>query len=179
VYLRESPARTRARVADQLSVAILLAMSSAIRLTMPGTLEYRPLAVRLVAEAARLVSGSERRDPRGADAHEIHHPFDTAVVSAFMEIFNNVAVHAYEREPGLIEIEVSFTPNHDELVIDVTDHGTPFDPRNVRPLPQELDDDSLPESGMGMHIATAMVDELAYHPGPPNLWRMSKRAWRR
>lgn len=154
-------------------------MSSAIRLTMPGTLEYRPLAVRLVAEAARIVSGSARRDPRVSSTHDIHDPFDTAVVSAFMEIFNNVAVHAYEREPGMIEIEISFTPDHDEMVVDVTDHGTPFDPRNVRPLPQELDDETLPESGMGMHIATAMVDELAYHPGPPNLWRMSKRAWRR
>lgn len=154
-------------------------MASAIRLSLPGTLEYRPLAVRVVAEAARIVSGSAPRDPRIADEHDIYDPFDTAVVSAFMEIFNNVAVHAYERAPGTVEIEISFTPAHDELVIDVTDHGTPFDPRNVRPLPRELDDESLPESGMGMHIATAMVDELAYHPGPPNLWRMSKRAWRR
>jgi anti-sigma regulatory factor (Ser/Thr protein kinase) len=143
-------------------------MASAIRLSLPGTLEYRPLAVRVIAEAARLVSGTEQ----GRYA-----AFDTAIVSAFMEIFNNVAVHAYERAPGTVEIEISFTP--DEMVIDVTDHGTPFDPRNVRPLPPELDDESLPESGMGMHIATAMVDELAYHPGPPNLWRMSKRAWRR
>lgn len=143
-------------------------MASAIRLSLPGTLEYRPLAVRVIAEAARLVSGTEQ----GRYA-----AFDTAIVSAFMEIFNNVAVHAYERAPGIVEIEISFTP--DEMVIDVTDHGTPFDPRNVRPLPPELDDESLPESGMGMHIATAMVDELAYHPGPPNLWRMSKRAWRR
>ena len=143
-------------------------MASAIRLSLPGSLEYRPLAVRVIAEAARLVSGTEQ----GRYA-----AFDTAIVSAFMEIFNNVVVHAYERAPGIVEIEISFTP--DEMVIDVTDHGTPFDPRNVRPLPPELDDESLPESGMGMHIATAMVDELAYHPGPPNLWRMSKRAWRR
>jgi anti-sigma regulatory factor (Ser/Thr protein kinase) len=143
-------------------------MAAAIRLTLPGTLEYRPLAVRVIAEAARLVSGTEQ----GRYA-----AFDTAVVSAFMEIFNNVAVHAYERAPGTVEIEVSFTP--EEMVIDVTDYGTPFDPRDVRPLPLEIDDETLPESGMGMHIATAMVDELAYHPGPPNLWRMSKRAWRR
>ena len=33
-------------------------MSAPIRLSVPGTLRYRAIAVRAVAEAARLVSGS-------------------------------------------------------------------------------------------------------------------------
>jgi hypothetical protein len=36
-----------------------------IRLTVPGTLRYRDVAVRIVAEAARLVSSSTQRDPEG------------------------------------------------------------------------------------------------------------------
>ena len=39
-------------------------MVATIRLSVPGTLRYRPIAVRAVAEAARLVSGSAPRDPK-------------------------------------------------------------------------------------------------------------------
>jgi len=49
-------------------------------------------------------------------------------------------------------------------------------PSTLRPeLPAELDDESLPEGGMGIHIAKTMLDEMTYEPGPPNLWRLCKR----
>ena len=34
---------------------------------------------------------------------------------------------------------------------------------------------TLPEGGMGIHIAKTMLDEVIYEPGPPNLWRLIKR----
>ena len=149
-------------------------MAATIRLAVPGTLRYRAIAVRVVAEAARLVSSSARIDPKDPLANDVRHPFDTAVVSAFMEIFNNVAVHAYQRrEVGTIEIEI--WPLEGELVIEVRDDGRPFDIDEVVPLPPELDADSLPEGGMGIHIAKTMLDEMTYEPGPPNLWRLCKR----
>jgi serine/threonine-protein kinase RsbW len=149
-------------------------MAPTIRLTVPGTLRYRAIAVRVVAEAARLVSRSTQRDPEDPLAHDVRDPFDTAVVSAFMEIFNNVAIHAYKRKGGG-SIELSITPTDRELVIEVRDHGSPFDIDEVPPLPSELDEDSLPEGGMGIHIAKTMLDEMTYEPGPPNLWRLRKR----
>ena len=99
-------------------------MVATIRLSVPGTLRYRPIAVRAVAEAARLVSGSVPRDPKGLTidplVHDVRHPFDTAVVSAFMEIFNNVAIHAYQRKGGgTIEIEIALSV--DAIVIEVKD----------------------------------------------------------
>jgi anti-sigma regulatory factor (Ser/Thr protein kinase) len=103
----------------------------------------------------------------------VRHPFDTAVVSAFMEIFNNVAIHAYQRKGGGA-IEIVVTPNDGEIVIEVKDHGRPFDIDEVPPLP-EVDADALPEGGMGIHIAKTMLDEMTYEPGPPNLWRLCKR----
>ena len=145
-----------------------------IRLTVPGTLRYRDVAVRIVAEAARLVSSSTQRDPNNPLDHDVRDPFDTAVVSAFMEIFNNVAIHAYQRKGGGT-IEIAITPSDDELVIEVKDHGHPFDIDEVPPLPSELDVDKLPEGGMGIHIAKTMLDEISYEPGPPNLWRLMKR----
>ena len=159
-------------------LAILDPMVATIRLSVPGTLRYRPIAVRAVAEAARLVSGSAQRDAKSPTidplAHDVRHPFDTAVVSAFMEIFNNVAIHAYQRKGGgTIEIEIVLSK--DAIVIEVRDDGRPFDIDDVAQLPADLDEESLPEGGMGIHIAKTMLDEMTYEPGPPNLWRLSKR----
>lgn len=145
-----------------------------IRLTVPGTLRYRDVAVRIVAEAARLVSCSSQRSPNDPLDHDVRDPFDTAVVSAFMEIYNNVAIHAYQRKGGG-SIEIAITPGERELVIEIKDHGDPFDIDNVAPLPTDLDVDTLPEGGMGIHIAKTMLDEISYEPGPPNLWRLCKR----
>jgi anti-sigma regulatory factor (Ser/Thr protein kinase) len=147
-----------------------------IWLTIPGALRYRAVAVRVVAEAARLVSGSARHDEHDLDEHDVRDPFDTAVVSAFMEIFNNVAIHAYHRdEAGRIEITI--TTRERELIIELADTGTPFDPRKVPELPNatELDIAALPEGGMGLHIAKSMLDDVSYQPGPPNKWRLAKR----
>ena len=156
-------------------------MVAPIRLSVPGTLRYRPIAVRAVAEAARLVSCSglpDSRDPRDPKIDpltlDVRHPFDTAVVSAFMEIFNNVAIHAYQRRGGgTIDLEI--TPSADGIMIEVKDSGRPFDLDNVVPLPTELDENALPEGGMGIHIAKTMLDDMTYEPGPPNLWRLYKR----
>jgi anti-sigma regulatory factor (Ser/Thr protein kinase) len=149
-------------------------MAAPIRLTVPGTLRYRGIAVRLVAEAARLVSSSAQRDPMDPLDIDVRDPFDLAVVSAFSEIFNNVAIHAYQRKGGGF-IELSITPNDRELIIEVRDTGRPFDIDEVAPLPTDLDEASLPEGGMGIHIAKTMLDEMTYEPGPPNLWRLCKR----
>jgi serine/threonine-protein kinase RsbW len=145
-----------------------------IRLSIPGTLVYRGVAVRVVAEAARLVSRSQNRDPSELLPNDVRDPFDTAIVSAFAEIFNNIAIHAYERQGGgAIELAILAEPR--ELVIEIVDHGRPFDIAAVPPVPTELDERSLPEGGMGIHIARTMLDEMTYEPGPPNLWRLAKR----
>lgn len=151
-------------------------MPATIRLTVPGTLRYRAIAVRVVAEAARLVSSSGRQDPKDPFAHDVKHPFDTAVVSAFMEIFNNVAIHAYQRREDAGSVDIEIAPRETEIVIEVRDAGRAFDIDAIVPLPvpSEHDDNSLPEGGMGIHIAKTMLDEMTYEPGPPNRWRLRK-----
>ena len=146
---------------------------STIRLIVPGTLEHRDLAVRVVAEACRLVSGDKaaRSDGDSVDVgYDLRHPFDAAFVSAFAEIFNNIAIHAYARKGGG-EVELTIHADAEQLVVDVIDHGRPFDIDQV-PEP-ELDE--LPEGGMGIHIARTMLDQIDYHPGPPNRWHLRKR----
>ncbi len=142
-------------------------------MVLPGALVCRPLAVRVVAEACRLVSSPQT----GAHAvdltstgYDLRHRFDIDFISAFMEIFNNIAVHAYRRTgDGDVELAISVLPG--ELTVEIKDFGVPFDLSRV-PVP---DLDQLPEGGMGIHIARTMLDEMVYEPGPPNLWRMIKR----
>ena len=96
--------------------------------------------------------------------------FESQVVSAFGEAFNNVALHAYPSTPAG-EVEIALDWNAEELTIGLTDTGESFDPETVSP--PELDD--LPEGGMGLFIMRSFMDEIAYRPGPPNVLHMSKR----
>lgn len=143
--------------------------SVTIRLSSPCSLRHRALAVRLVAEACRLARGDDTSVDESSLAFDLRDPFDTEVVSAFAEIYNNIALHAYGRRDGHIEIAIAIEP--DAMTVEIRDSGIAFDPSTV----PEPDLDALPEGGMGLHIARAMLDEVAYEPGPPNLWRLIKR----
>jgi serine/threonine-protein kinase RsbW len=127
-----------------------------IRASIPGRLEYRDLAIRLVASACKLV-------PRGTE------DFANEVVSAFSEALNNVILHGSGEAAGEIEIEIEL--REDRLMIRLMDHGQAFDPRTV-PRP---DLDSLPETGLGAFIIQSFMDEVAYTGGTPNTLSMTKR----
>jgi serine/threonine-protein kinase RsbW len=146
-----------------------------IRLTAPCSLQHRALFVRLVAESCRLARlqasiGDQASGDDLAPGYDVRDPYDVAVVSAFAEIYNNVALHAYE---GAIDptLELAVVVDVDGVTIEMVDHGQIFDPGKFA----DPDLDALPEGGMGLHIARAMLDTVEYEPGPPNLWRLHKR----
>jgi serine/threonine-protein kinase RsbW len=153
-----------------------MAVRPTIRLTIPGTLAYRAVAVRVVAEACRLISAPPPDgDPAAFDTtagYDLRHPFDAECVSAFAEIFNNIAIHAYQRRgEGEVEITIFVDVANHHLTVEIRDHGAAFDIDTVA----SPDLEALPEGGMGIHIARALLDEVEYEPGPPNLWRLVKR----
>ena len=131
---------------------------------MPGTLEYRDLAVRAIAAACKLVGkkgpGTPGR-PRSA--------FDDEVVSAFGEAFNNACKHAGHKGSGELEIEIDL--GSDSITIRISDYGTGFRMEDV----PEPDFESLPESGMGLFIIRSFMDEVSYSAGVPNVLSMTKR----
>jgi Histidine kinase-like ATPase domain len=91
------------------------------------------------------------------------------VISAFGEAFNNIALHGYGgAASGPIRVEVEW--DEEKLVIVVMDRGRTFDLDNVL-LP---DLDAMQESGMGVFIMRSCMDEVDYHPGPPNVLRLVK-----
>jgi len=129
-----------------------------IRLSVPGTLQYRDLAMRLVQAACKLV-----------DPGIIPHDFDEKVISAFGEAFNNVAMHAYRDRRGELHVEVEVAS--DRMTLRLIDHGTSFDLSAV-PAP---DLDLLPESGLGVFIMKSFMDDVSYSAGAPNVLSMTKR----
>jgi serine/threonine-protein kinase RsbW len=133
-----------------------------ITLKVPGSIEYRDIAVRVVGGACKLI---DARDPD---------QFATEVVSAFSEAFNNVILHGYKGvPPGDIEITISHSAEGVvpvELRLAMKDTGRVFDPGQYLELPEEM-----PERGMGLFIIRSFVDELLYQPGPPNVLTLIKR----
>ncbi len=137
---------------------------------MPASLRYRNLAVHCVTAACHLI-GVDEAEMTSSDGSrlELSRDFDASFLSAFSEIFNNIVIHAYERS-GEGEIRLELTPFADRLVVTIHDGGKAFDIDSIPP-PQL---DTLPEGGMGIHIARSCLDELDYTPGPPNRWRLIK-----
>lgn len=117
--------------------------------------------MRVVSASCKIFAArSERMEPQA---------FQDEVVSALGEAFNNTVMHAYRgRDDGRVTIEIE--PKADVLEIRVIDDGTSFDPSSI-PDP-ELGD--LPESGMGLFIIRAFMDEVSYRSGPPNVLLLRK-----
>jgi serine/threonine-protein kinase RsbW len=130
-----------------------------ILLRVPGTLEYRKLALRAVSEACRIAQHDEWEGTT----------LEAQALSALGEAFNNVVLHSYAGRPaGDVVVEINWTRN--EIVMQITDDGLSFDPTQV-----ELPDlDALPEGGMGLFIIRSFMDEVDYQAGPPNVLRMVK-----
>ena len=127
-----------------------------IALTVPGTLLYRQLVLRVVESSCKLLrsrGGTREVSSRAA--------FDDEVVSAFSEAFNNVVIHGYAERAGDVRIEIA--PDDRGITLRMYDTGRTFEPERVS-KPQLAE---LPESGMGLYIMYSFMDAVSYQPGDP------------
>ena len=97
--------------------------------------------------------------------------------TAVAEIAANIICHAYRaaREPGPMRLHLCAYP--DRVEADFTDQGVAFKPPpSVEDRP-EADLLELPESGRGLAVAQACLDELEYRRTGEgtNEWRLVKR----
>jgi serine/threonine-protein kinase RsbW len=144
-----------------------------IKLSVPGTLLFRDVVLRVTASACRLAramaSTNQEQEPSRED-----HGFDDKVVSAVGEAFNNVAIHAYRgNAAGTVQLE--FELHADGVTIRLLDNGLPFEPADGH----APDLSALPESRMGLYIMRSCMDEVGYQrgtpPSAPNVLTLTKR----
>jgi len=144
-----------------------------VRLSVPGTLLYRDVVLRVVASFCRLAradAASTKQEASRSPPDE----FDDKVVSAVGEAFNNVAIHGYRgRRPGMVSLELELI--RDGIRVRLTDTGAVFDPSGA-PVPHLA---SLPESHMGLFIIRSCMDTVTYEqgtpPSVPNVLTLTKR----
>ncbi len=122
-----------------------------------AALDQRPLAIDLVSAFASHVDSTDRM-------------FRHEIVTAFGEAFNNIVIHGYRDRPdGVLDVEAELTPT--EMTLRLIDTGHAVDFGGV--IPPDLD--SMPERGMGVYMIHALVDEVAYQGGDPNVLSLTKR----
>lgn len=134
-------------------------MNVVLRVTfrLQATLAHRSLAIDLVSTLVEHVTNADRA-------------FRNAITTAFGEAFNNIVIHAYKgRSDGLLDVEAELGRDH--MTLKLSDDGFHADLASV----EAPDLDALPEGGLGIFMINALVDEVVYASGTPNVLSLTKR----
>jgi anti-sigma regulatory factor (Ser/Thr protein kinase) len=124
---------------------------------LKASLDQRPLAIDLVSTLVGHVRSADRT-------------FRHEIVTAFGEAFNNIVIHGYrDRTDGTLEVEAEL--RDDAMTLRLLDTGNAVDFAGV----QAPDLESMPEGGMGVFMIHALVDEVVYRGGDPNVLSLTKR----
>ena len=124
---------------------------------LKASLAHRSLAIDLVSTLVQHVKTADRE-------------FRNAIVTAFGEAFNNVVIHGYRgRTDGMLDVEAELGADH--MTLRLIDDGAQADLSGVKP--PKLD--TLPEGGLGIFMIHALVDEVVYNSGTPNVLSLTKR----
>jgi serine/threonine-protein kinase RsbW len=128
-----------------------------VTLRLHASLENRPVAIALVSTLIEQVGGADR-------------DFRNELITAFSEAYNNIVIHGYRDRPdGMLDVEAEIRP--DQMALSLMDTGAEIDFACVAPP----DLTSMPESGMGIFMIHALVDEVRYRGGDPNVLCLMKR----
>lgn len=124
---------------------------------LKASLEVRPLAIDLVSTLIGHVAFADTM-------------FRHEMITAFGEAFNNIVIHGYrDRTDGILEVEADL--GADQMTLRLIDTGNVVDFGGLSPPDLE----SMPERGMGVFMIHALVDEVVYRGGVPNVLSLTKR----
>jgi serine/threonine-protein kinase RsbW len=128
-----------------------------VKIQIEARLDNRPVAIDLVSTLIQHVDGATR-------------DFRHEMITAFGEAFNNIVIHGYRnRTDGMLDVEAELRP--EQMTLNLYDTGHEVDFGGVDPP----DLASMPESGMGVFMIHALVDEVRYRSGKPNMLSLMKR----
>jgi anti-sigma regulatory factor (Ser/Thr protein kinase) len=91
------------------------------------------------------------------------------------EVLTNVAHHAYDdSEQHWIRLRLTLLA--DEVTLEFTDDGRPFDPLAMAPRGLQADGGERAIGGLGIHLTLALVDAAKYaRRGSENVLTLTKR----
>ena len=148
-----SPADTRVRErAPSSSRNTASIMATSAGKTLHLSIESKFSDVALIGNAVRGVCACS---PLSTEAYG---EMEVCVVEAV----NNAIAHAYRHQVGF-QVEATITLHPDRICFEISDFGSAieeFAPRTLEFDPQVVD--SIPESGMGLYIIGAIMDEVSY-----------------
>ncbi|MBI4816424.1 MAG: ATP-binding protein [Deltaproteobacteria bacterium] len=129
------------------------------KFVLPARLEYRDAARTFLGFVCDRLVASGKLDAEAP----------VRVSSAFVEAFNNAVIHAYDRRPEPIEIELEVGTKR--LALRLIDSGVGFRLDDV-PTP---DFEKLPEGGMGIYIMRSFMDRVRFsREGSKNVLTLEK-----
>ncbi len=134
-------------------------MTDRIAISLPCDLRYRNAVAELIEQ---FCAGKEDSQTRSKICMQVH--------TAFIEAFNNLAMHAYA---GIGPVEIDAERCGQELVIRLKDHGKSFDYEGIK----DPDLSAIPDSGYGIYIIRRFMRKVEYSPGldgSQNVLRMVK-----
>lgn len=87
-----------------------------------------------------------------------------AVELACDEACSNVIRHGYAGQPG--DIHITCHVSDSNFVVEVADHGPPFDPLSVKPALAAKSIDDIPVGGRGVYLIRKLMDTVTYQYDP-------------
>ena len=127
-----------------------------ISLRFSATLEHRVMAIDVISALVGQIEGATR-------------DFRNELVTAFGEAFNNIVIHGYrDRSDGMLDVEAEM--NSKGMCVRLIDTGNQVNFSQCEPP----DLTAMPESGMGVFLIHAFVDEVNYRGGSPNVLSLTK-----
>ncbi len=89
----------------------------------------------------------------GEITHDIH--------LALEEIFSNIVFYGF-CDQDKHQIAISFSLRNNTLVLEIKDDGIPFNPMESKMPDLEIPIEERVTGGMGIHIASGLMDEIEY-----------------
>ena len=89
----------------------------------------------------------------GEVTHDIH--------LALEEIFSNIVFYGFQDQDEH-QIAISFSLKDNTLILEIKDDGIPFNPLESKTLDLEIPIEERERGGMGIHIASELMDEIEY-----------------
>lgn len=126
-------------------------MTAEVRLRLSGRLDH----LRMVWQAAEalLEDVPFREDPVQTRYN---------LLLATQEAVSNILRHGYHSSPETPPIELRLKWDGQVFRIELRDRAAPFDPTQIHGAPDPDARDEIPESGYGIHIIRAVIDDLHY-----------------